>query len=187
MGDASGGPRRLSIFSSSLSAPPARSASRSGAAVGRCCAAHSRRTKAGPSCACAASCKRRSRSARKRAGSQASTPPTWPLFKACSKAQRLSEPGMTRARVCTTSNCATSKPSCASAWADSLAGGSNSITSRPCCCMAVRQGPSRRISPTPGCGSNSSVNARRGQPPPGSCASSVAKPVGKARPTALSI
>ena len=50
-GDASGGPRRFRIFNSSLSAPPARSASRSGAVVGRCCAAHSRSTKAGPSCA----------------------------------------------------------------------------------------------------------------------------------------
>ena len=63
-------------------------------------AAISRSTKAGPSWACAASWSRRSRSARRRGGNQASTAPTWPLFSACSSAHRLSPPGdASRARV----------------------------------------------------------------------------------------
>ena len=74
---------------------------------------------------------------------------------------------MTRARVLMISSCATSNPNCASACADSRAGGSNSITNRPLRWVATRLGASKRISPTPGCGSSSSVSTLRGQPPPG--------------------
>ena len=134
-------------------------------------AAASRSTKAAPSWLWAASWRRRSRSARRRGGSQATTAPTWPLFSACSSAHRLSLPGTTRARVLTTSSSSTSKPRPASAAADSAAGGSKTITSRPARCAATSAGASRRISPTPACGSSSSLSTRRGQPPPGSSAS----------------
>ncbi len=75
-GCSSGGPRRLSTLTASWSTPAARSPRRSGDALGDDWADASRSTKAGPSWAWAASCRRRTRSGARRGGSQASTAPT---------------------------------------------------------------------------------------------------------------
>ena len=168
----SGGPRRFRMRSASRSAPPACSARRSGDARRPLRARPPRAARRpAPSCACAASCSRRSRSARSRGGSQASTAPTWPLFSACSSAHRLSLPGdhAVARRVDDEQLLDVEAERGERRSAESTAGGSNSITSRPARCAAASAGASRRISPTPGCGSSSSVSTRRGQPPPGSC------------------
>ena len=117
-----------------------------------------------------------------RGGSQATTAPTWPLFSACSSAHRLSLPGTTRAaRVDDEQLLDVEAERRRAPSPRASAGGSKTITSRPARCAATSAGASRRISPTPACGSSSSLRTRRGQPPPGSSASSAAKPLATVR------
>ena len=121
----------------------------------------------------AASCRRRSSEYLMLPGHASSAPQAWERS-ACSVAHSVSR-GL---RVVTMMMCARSMPAAASAGAYGRCGGAIHTMVRFCADSAASAHPSMRSSPMPACAGMISVSAAVGQPPPGSSASSAAKPVG---------
>ncbi len=175
------GPRRLISWIESnrswvCSAGGRASSRRRGAGEDCAWAPAGRSRKLRPCALAAASCRRRSASARA-SGSHAKRAPKAALRRLCSTAQSRSAGRSAR----TSSRPRGSIPS----WAQpsgynrpwSASSEARTMIWRWALTRAARHGASRRISPMPGAGMSNSVRQRAGQPPPGSWASSAAKPL----------
>lgn len=151
--------------------PPAR-ATRSGAGDGVRRAAVGRHRQAKTGRPSAATCSRRSVRASMPASGQASTPAKPPLASNCSTHQPTCRPAPTTTRRSGTT------PAAAQAGACGSQGGATSASQPPAADSRARAGKSRLSSPTPLRSTRISVKFPRGQPPPGSSASSSAWPLG---------
>ena len=155
-----------------MSRPLRTASSRSAAGEGLARWRRSRRAKPRHWPLSAATCRRRSARASACCG-QPSTAAQAPLRRHCSNAHSAS-----RGEASTMRSCDRSTPAACQAGAYGRYGGATSTTRAPSWVQRARVGNSSDSSPTPSAGSNSSVSARRGQPPCGSSASSAACPVG---------
>ncbi len=174
-GRAAGRPRRLRICTDKAPAPAACGAlniTRSGAGDGVCAVAVDRNKQAKTARPSAASCKRRKARASRLACGQARMPANPPLASNCSTHQAACRP----ARTMTSRSSAS--PAAAQAGACGKQGGATSASRPPSFDNRASAGSSRLISPRPLRSTRISVRFPRGQPPPGSSASSSAWPLG---------
>lgn len=174
-GRAAGRPRRLMMLTDRVLSPAAGAACnirRSGAGDGLAPAAVDRHKQAKTGRPAAATCKRRKARASRPAGGQARTPAKPPLASNCSTDQATCRP----ARTITSRSSAT--PAAAQAGACGSQGGATSASQPPPADNRARAGSSRLISPKPLRSTRISVRFPRGQPPPGSSASSSGWPLG---------
>ena len=175
-----GGPRRLSKSTASRPRVAAERERRNAAADDSLRARSGRNRKARVLLPAAATCRRLTWM-----GSiwviQHSSAPNAPLARACSAAHSASRgrPGETTAK------CAKSIPRAAQAVPLSGCGGATSSDQRPSARMRPSTGSSSEHSPSPALSARISVSAPRGQPPPGSSASSWAKPLASTGMAAL--
>ena len=170
-GAASNEPRRFKMCTAS-SPCQVSSASRSAAQVVCAAASGGRNKNASTSLFSAASCRRRN-SGYLMTADHASTAPHACERSACSVAHSVSRGECVR----TMRMCFKSMPSAASAGAYGRYGGAIHASMRDCFDNAASAAPRMRNSPMPSCRGRISVSADCGQPPPGSSASSAAKPV----------
>lgn len=171
-----GGPRRFSSLTRNCS-PAACNCKRSGAGEASAADCGGRKQKALPPPSPAATCRRRrllaGRCARNSASSHSRVAVTPPQRRASTAAHRTS-----RGRRGNTRRKQSSRiPAAAQAGACAPCGGAISTTVCAAAVSTASAGSSRPSSPMPLCSGSSSVNAPRGQPPPGSSASSRGKPV----------
>ena len=173
-----GGPRRLINFTRKHWST-ACSCRRRGAGDAAATSCGGRKQKAPPPPSPAATCRRRrlltGNCPRNNPSSHSSVAATPPQRRASTPAHSASRGrrGNTRCRQ------SSRIPAAAHAGAWAQCGGAISTTVCPAAVSAASAGSNRPISPMPSCSGSSSVNAPRGQPPPGSSALSAGKPVAK--------
>lgn len=172
-GRETGRPRRLMMRTDNALLPSAASnTTRSGAGDGTPAAAVDRHKQAKTERPSAATCSRRKARALMFASGQASTPAKPPLASSCSTHQPTLLPALT------TTSLSSARPAAAQAGACGSHGGATSASQPPSADKRASAGNSRLISPTLLRSTRISVRLPRGQPPPGSSASSSAWPLG---------
>ena len=182
-----GRPRRFRMRNANRSAPAVR-VRRSGAGDGVAASAVDRHKTAKTDCPSAATCRRRNARASMPASGQASRPAKPPHLSNCSTHQAPCLPGWI------TSRRSGATPAAAQAGACGSQGGATKARRPPSPDSRASAGSSRLISPMPLRSTRISVRFPRGQPPPGSSASSSAWPLamvpsgkpGKASPRQMS-
>lgn len=174
-GRETGRPRRLMMRTdNALSSAVEFNMTRNGAGDGTPAAAVDRHKQAKTERPSAATCRRRKARASMFASGQASTPAKPPLDSSCSTLQAMLLP------VLTTTSRSSATPAAAQAGACGNHGGATSASQPPSADNLASAGSRRLISPTLPRSTRISVKFPRGQPPPGSSASSSAWPLGMA-------